>query len=315
MIQRHFIATYGTVLAALALFVFFALAADNFVNPTNLLNIGKQVSFLAILAIGFSLAFTTAELDLSFGAVCSLCAVVVGGLVFHNVAPVLAVAAALAVGFIAGMINGLLVTRLRIPSLIATLAMASVATGTAFGITGGVAFVGRWDPAFLALGRGSVLGVPALILWTAAVALAAAFVLKQTRLGMHLVFTGEAEEAARLAGVKVRRMKVIALAFAGLCAGLVGTLLAATLNSAAPDMAKDYLLTSIAAVLLGMTMFEPGRCNVPGTLVGAATIGMLGNGLVLMGAPYYVQDIVLGFIIVASVAVSAAALKKAAFGI
>lgn len=315
MIQRHFIATYGTALAALALFVFFALAADNFVNPTNLLNIGKQVSFLAILAIGFSLAFTTAELDLSFAAVCSLCAVVVGGLVFHNVAPVLAVAAALAVGLVAGMINGLLVTRLRIPSLIATLAMASVATGTAFGITGGVAFVGRWDPAFLALGRGSVLGIPALILWTAAVALAAAFVLKQTRLGMHLVFTGEAEEAARLAGVKVRRMKVIALAFAGLCAGLVGTLLAATLNSAAPDMAKDYLLTSIAAVLLGMTMFEPGRCNVPGTLVGAATIGMLGNGLVLMGAPYYVQDIVLGFIIVASVAVSAAALKKAAFGI
>ncbi|MCC7039369.1 MAG: ABC transporter permease [Burkholderiales bacterium] len=313
--NRHFFATYGTALAALVLFVFFALAADNFVNPTNLLNVGKQVSFLAILAIGFSIAFTVAELDLSFAAVCSLCAVVGGGLVFHQVAPALAVAAALGVGLVAGIVNGLLVTRLRIPSLIATLAMASVATGTAFGITGGVAFVGRWDPAFLALGRGNVAGIPALILWTAAVALVVLFVLKQTRLGMHLVFTGEADEAARLAGVKVKRMKVVALAFAGLTAGLVGTLLAATLNSAAPDMAKDYLLTSIAAVLLGMTMFEPGRCNVPGTLVGAATIGMLGNGLVLMGAPYYVQDIVLGFIIVASVAVSAAALKKAAFGI
>jgi len=313
--MRHLLATYGTAIAALALFVFFCVAADNFVNPTNLLNVGKQVSFLAILAIGFSIAFTAAELDLSFGAVCSLCAVVVGGLVFHKVAPALAVAAALGVGLCAGLVNGLLVTRLRIPSLIATLAMASMATGTAFGLTGGVAFVGRWDPAFLALGRGSVLGIPALILWTLGVALFALFVLKQTRLGLHLVFTGEAEEAARLAGVKVRAMKVTALAFAGLCAGLVGTLLAATLNSAAPDMAKDYLLTSIAAVLLGMTMFEPGRCNIPGTLVGAATIGMLGNGLVLMGAPYFVQDIVLGFIIVASVAVSASALKKAAFGI
>jgi ribose transport system permease protein len=312
---RNFLATYGTALAALVLFVFFCAAADNFANPSNLLNVGKQVSFLAILAIGFSIAFTAAELDLSFAAVCSLCAVVVGGLIFHKVTAVLAVAAALGVGFAAGLLNGVLVTRLRIPSLIATLAMASVATGTAFAITGGVAFVGRWDPAFLALGRGDVFGIPALILWTAAVALVALFVLKETRLGMHLVFTGEAEEAARLAGVKVRAMKVAALAFAGLCAGLVGTLLAATLNSAAPDMAKDYLLTSIAAVLLGMTMFEPGRCNVPGTLVGAATIGMLGNGLVLMGAPYFVQDIVLGFIIVASVAVSASALKKAAFGI
>ena len=313
--KRHVLATYGTAIAALALFVFFCVAADNFVNPTNLLNVGKQVSFLAILAIGFSIAFTVAELDLSFAAVCSLCAVVVGGLVFHKTTPLLAVAAAVGVGLVAGLVNGWLVTRLRIPSLIATLAMASVATGTAFAITGGVAFVGRWDPAFLALGRGSVLGIPALILWTAGVAAIALFVLKQTRLGMHLVFTGEAEEAARLAGVKVRRMKVLALAFTGLCAGLVGTLLAATLNSAAPDMAKDYLLTSIAAVLLGMTMFEPGRCNVPGTLVGAATIGMLGNGLVLMGAPYYVQDIMLGVIIVASVAVSASALKKAAFGV
>jgi ribose transport system permease protein len=273
------------------------------------------VSFLAILAIGFAIAFTAAELDLSFAAVCSLCAVVVGGLIFHKVTPLLAVPAAVGVGLFAGVVNGLLVTVLRIPSLIATLAMAAVATGTAFAITGGIAFVGRWDPAFLALGRGSVLGIPALILWTAAVALAVQFVLKQTRLGLHLVFTGEADEAARLAGVKVKRMKLLALAFSGLCAGIVGILLAATLNSAAPDMAKDYLLTSIAAVLLGMTMFEPGRCNVPGTLVGAATIGMLGNGLVLMGAPYYVQDILLGFIIVASVAVSASALKKAAFGI
>ena len=312
---RHLLATYGTAFAALALFLFFAVAANNFTNPTNLLNILKQISFLAILAIGFSIAFTAAELDLSFAAVCSLCAVVVGGMIFHKVAPLLAVPAAIAVGLFAGAVNGLLVTALRIPSLIGTLAMAAVATGTAFAITGGVAFVGRWDPAFLALGRGSVLGIPALILWTAAVAIAVQFVLKQTRLGLHLVFTGEADEAARLAGVKVKRMKLFALAFSGLCAGIVGVLLAATLNSAAPDMAKDYLLTSIAAVLLGMTMFEPGRCNVPGTLVGAATIGMLGNGLVLMGAPYYVQDILLGFIIVGSVAVSASALKKAAFGI
>ena len=315
MNARHVLATYGTAIAALCLFTFFAIAADNFINPTNLVNVLKQVSFLAILGIGFSVAFTVAELDLSFAAVCSLCAVVVGGLIFHKYSVVFAVAAAIAVGLCAGVLNGLLVTRLRIPSLIATLAMASVATGLGFAITGGVAFVGRWDPAFLALGRGSVLSVPALILWTAAVAILVQLVLTQTRLGLHLVFTGEADEAARLAGVKVMRMKVTGLAFSGLCAGIVGVLLAATLNSAAPDIAKDYLLTSIAAVLLGMTMFEPGRCNVPGTLVGAATIGMLGNGLVLMGAAYYVQDIMLGFIIIASVAVSASALKKAAFGI
>jgi len=312
---RRVVATYGTAFAALALFAVFAATADNFLNPTNLLNVLKQVSFLAILGIGFGLAFTVAELDLSFAAVCSFAAVVAGGMIHHKYPPLAAIATAVGVGLTAGTLNGLLVTRLKIPSLIATLATASICTGLAFAITGGVAFVGRWDPGFLSLGRGSLIGVPALIWWTGGVALFVLFVLKQTRIGLHLVFTGEAEEAARLAGVKTRRMKLLGLVFAGACAGLVGTLLAATLNSAAPNMAGDYLLTSIAAVLLGMTMFEPGRCNVPGTLVGACTIGMLGNGLVLLGAPYYVQDITLGVIIVASVAVSASALKKAAFGI
>jgi ribose transport system permease protein len=275
----------------------------------------KQVSFLAILGLGFGMALITSELDLSFANVCSFAVVAVGGLIHHGDPPPVAVAAGLAVGTAAGALNGVLVTRLKIPSLIATLATASVANGIAFAITGGVAFVGRWNPDFLALGRGSLFGIPVLILWTAAAALLAWFLLKHTRLGFHMVFTGEADEAARLSGINVRRTKLIGLLLSGLAAGVVAVLLTATLNSAAPNMANDYLLRSIAAVLLGMTMFEPGRCNVPGTLVGAATIGMLGNGLVLMGAEYYVQDIMLGVIIVASVALSASTLKKAAFSV
>jgi ribose transport system permease protein len=256
-----------------------------------------------------------AELDLSFASVCSFAAVVVGGLIHHGLAPALAVLCGLAVGLAAGLLNGVLVTRLKIPSLIATLATASVANGLAFAVTGGVAFVGRWDPAFLALGRGAIFGIPALVLWMAGAAALVLFLLKQTRLGLHLVFTGEATEAARLAGIKTRRMKLLGLAGSGFAAGLAAVLLTAHLNSAAPNMAGDFLLNAIAAVLLGMTVFEPGRCNVPGTLLGAAMIGMLGNGLVLLGAPYYVQDIMLGIIIVASVALSAVTLKEAAFGV
>jgi ribose transport system permease protein len=312
---KEFLATYGTAVAAAILFAVFAVAAPNFLNPTNLLNVLKQVSFLAILGLGFGMALVTSELDLSFANVCSFAVVVVGGLIHHGYPPALAVAGGLGVGAVAGALNGVLVTRLRIPSLIATLATASIANGLAFAVTGGVAFVGRWDPAFLALGRGSLLGVPVLILWTALAALTVAFVLKHTRLGLHMTFTGEADEAARLSGIDVRRAKQVGLLFSGVAAGCVAILLTATLNSAAPNMASDYLLRAIAAVLLGMTMFEPGRCNVAGTLVGAATIGMLGNGLVLMGAEYYVQDIMLGVIIVASVALSASTLRKAAFSV
>jgi ribose transport system permease protein len=311
----RFIATYGTALAAIAVFVIFAATAPNFLNPTNLLNILKQISFLAILGLGFGLAFIAAELDLSFANVCSFAAVVVGGLIHHGVAPLLAVAAGLGIGLAAGTLNGLLVTRLKIPSLIATLATAAICNGLAFAVTGGVSFVGRWDPRFLAIGRGTLFGVPSLVLWTAATALIVLFLLKRTRLGLHLVFTGEAAEPARLAGIKTARMKLFGLAASGLAAGFAAVLLTAHLNSAAPGMAGDFLLNAIAAVLLGMTMFEPGRCNVPGTIFGAAMIGMLGNGLVLLGAPYYVQDIMLGIIIIASVALSASTLKKAAFSI
>jgi ribose transport system permease protein len=304
---------YGTALAGAALVAFFALAAPNFTNPTNLLNIGKETSFLAILALGFTVALIAGELDLSIAEVASLAAVVAGALVQWGHPPLAAVAAALAVGLGAGLANGFAVTVLNVPSLIATLGLAAVAKGFAFMLTQGVAFVGRWPTEFTGLARGSVVGVPNLIVWMAAIAALAWFVIGWTRTGIHLTATGEATEAARLAGVKTGRMKRLGLALCGLLAGATAVLLASSLSSAAPNMAGDYFLYAIASVLLGMTMFDPGRPNVPGTLVAAATLKVLGNGLVLLGAPYYVQDMVLGVIIVASVAFSAAALKRAAF--
>lgn len=313
--MRGFIGTYGTALAGLAVFLFFVAFAPNFANPANLLNILKQVSFLAILGIGFTFALTTGELDLSFANLASLAAVATGGLIHTGHPVALAILAGLAIGVAGGLLNGLLVTRVKVPSLIATLATASIANGLAFWLTAGVAFVGRWDKSFVALGRGSILGVPALVLWMAAVTAIALFVLKSTRTGFHMVCTGEAEEPARLAGIRVRAMKTLGLTLSGALAGLTAVLLAANLSSAAPSMAGDYLLTSIAAVLLGMTMFEPGRPNIPGTLAGGIVIGVLSNGLILLGADYYVQDIVLGLIIIGSVALSASTLKKAAFGV
>ena len=306
---------YGTFFASCALFVLFAIFAPNFLSLGNLTNIVKHISFLAVLALGFSLALTTAELDLSFANVCSVASVSAGWLVHNNYPLWSAVAAGLSVGLVAGLLNGILVTWVKVPSLIATLATASIANGFAFMITQGVAFVGAWNPDFLWIGRGNVAGVPILIVWMALLALAAWFLLKFTPTGLRMLTVGQADEAARLAGIPVRRIKLLGLALSGLAAGIAAVLMTANLASAAPNSAGDFMLTSIAAVLLGMTMFEPGRPNVPGTLCGALTIGMLGNGLVLMGAQYYVQDIALGVIIVASVAVSSSFLKRAALSI
>jgi ribose transport system permease protein len=304
---------YGTALAGLALVVFFLLFAPNFASPGNLLNVLKDTSFLAVLALGFALALTVAELDLSVAEVASLAAVTVGALVQAKLDPLLAVAAALAVGLAAGAFNGFGVTVLKVPSLIVTLGSAAIARGLAFFMTQGVAFVGRWPTEFTGLARGSVGGVPNLVLWLGGVSVAAFLLLQWTRTGSRMRATGEADEAARLAGIATARMKRLGLILSGFLAAVTAVLLAANLSSAAPNMAGDYFLYAIAAVLLGMTMFEPGRPNVPGTVFAAFVLKALGNGLVLMGAPYYVQDVVLGIIIIGSVAVSASVVRQAAF--
>jgi len=312
-VVRDIIGKYGTALAGLALIAFFLIFAPNFATPINLINVLKDTSFLAILALGFALAFTVAELDLSVAEIASLAAVICGWMVQHQYPPLLAFASAIAVGGALGAVNGFGVTRLRIPSLIMTLGVAAIAKGCAFMITQGIAFVGRWPSGFTGLARGYTLGIPNLVLWMAGATLFAYGLIKWTRTGAHMVATGEADEAARLAGIATARMKRIGLLLAGLMAGLMAVLLAANLSSAAPNMAGDYLLYAIAAVLLGMTMFEPGKPNVVGTVFAALVLKVLGNGLVLLGAPYYVQDIVLGAIIIGSVAFSASVMKKAAF--
>jgi ribose transport system permease protein len=310
---RKLIGHYGTAMAGLALIVFFVLFAPNFASGANIVNVLKDTSFLAILALGFTLAFIVAELDLSIAEMASLAAVVCGWLVQLQYPPYVAVAAALGVSIALGAANGYGVTVLRIPSLIMTLGTAAIAKGLAFMITQGVAFVGSWPVSFTGIARGNTLGVPNLLLWFVAVALFADGLVRWTRTGAHMVATGEAEDAARLSGIATARMKRFGMLLAGALAGIMAVLLAANLSSAAPNMAGDYLSYGIAAMLLGMTMFKPGKPNVGGTVFAALVLKVLGNGLVLLGAAYYVQDIVLGTIIIGSVAFSASAMKKAAF--
>jgi ribose transport system permease protein len=307
------LARFGTAFAGLLVLLFFAAFAENFASLGNLAIVLKETAFLAILAIGFALALTTAELDLSIADVASLAAVATGALIQGGAAPIVAVLVGLGVGLGAGVLNGLTVTVLKVPSLIATLGMAAVAKGFGFMITQGVAFVGRWPREFTGLGRGSQLGVSNLIWWMAGIGFLAWLLLKWTRTGLHMVATGEADEAARLAGIRTGRMKRLGLALAGLLAGVTAVLLAASLSSATPNMAADHFLYAIAAVLLGMTMIEPGRPNILGTLLAAFMLKALGNGLVLLGAPYYAQDIALGAIIIGSVALSATVMRRAAF--
>jgi ribose transport system permease protein len=311
--MRGFMERWGTAVAGLALIAFFMLFAGNFAALSNLVNVLRDTSFLAILALGFALALTTGELDLSVAEVASLSAVVAGGCIQNGVHPALAALAALATGTALGAFNGFGVTVLFVPSLIVTLGTAAIARGVTFMATQGVAFVGRWPPLFTGLARGVTFGVPNLVWFLGVISGLVYVLLKWTPTGAHMTATGEADEAARLAGIATARMKRRGLTLSGFLAGLTGLLLAANLSSASPNMAGDYFLYAIAAVLLGMTMIEPGRPNVVGTVFAAFVLKVLGNGLILLGTPYYVQDIMLGGIMIASVAFSSAVGKKVSF--
>ncbi len=304
---------YATALAGLLVVLFFALFAENFATLANLATILRETSFLAILSIGFALALCTGELDLSIADVASLAAVSVGAVIHAGAGTLTAILAGLLVGLGAGALNGVAVTVLNVPSLIATLGTAAMTRGFGFMITQGVAFVGRWPRDFTALARGAFGGVSNMVWWMALVAFGGWVLLKWTRTGQHMIATGEADEVARLAGIRILAMKRLGLGLAGVLAGAMAVLLAAGLSSASPGMANDYFLYAIASVLLGMTMIEPGRPNIGGTLIAAFTLTALGNGLVLLGAPYYAQDIALGAIIIGSVAFSASVMRQAVF--
>jgi len=313
--MREFIARYGTPLCGLILLVILSMIARNFIMMDNILTILKQASFLAILSVGFTFALMTSELDLSFASLCSLIAVIVGGMLHGGVFWPLAVLVGLGMGIGGGLLNGFLVTYAKVPSLITTLGTAAIATGIAFMATGGVSFVGRFDANFLSLARGSLFAIPNLVLFMGLVVGMAFVFTTRMKTGLHMLMSGEAGEAARRAGIATRAMKILGLTLSGTCAGFAAILLVASLSSAAPQMADDFLMNGIAAVLLGMTMFDPGRPNILGSFIGALMIAVLSNGLVLLGAPYYLQNIMLGFIVIGSVSVSASTLKKAALSL
>ncbi|MDO9526399.1 MAG: ABC transporter permease, partial [Gemmobacter sp.] len=235
--MKPIIETYGTAIIGLLIVTFFVVFAPNFASPGNMVNVLKDTSFLAILALGFMLALIVSELDLSIAEVASLSAVTCGALVASGFHPMIAVGAGLALGTAAGLINGLGVTVLKVPSLIMTLGVAAVAKGLSYMLTQGVAFVGRWPTSFTGLSRGNLWGVPHLVIWLTIAGLAAYVLLKWTRTGSHMIATGEADEAARLAGIRTKRMKRLGLTLSGILASVTAVLLAANLSSAAPGMA------------------------------------------------------------------------------
>lgn len=307
-----------TVIALLAVTLFFGIMAPNFVSLSNFLIMFKHIAIVAILAIGMTYVILTGGIDLSVGSIAGLSGMVAGGLILQGltIAPLgiviypsipVVVLVSLALGALIGVVNGVLIARFRVAPFIATLGMLYIARGAALLLSNGATFpnlVGSPDYAnqgFPWLGSGVVLGIPVPVWLVAVLALAAAFAASRTAFGRRVYAIGGNERAALLSGVRVDRIKVAVYAISGLCAALVGLIVASDLVAAHPASGETFELSAIAAVVLGGASLAGGRGTIAGTIIGACVIGILGDGMVMMGVSEFWQMVIKGAVIIAAV--------------
>ena len=307
---RSFFIKYGTLLSVLVLLIIFSLFVPNFSNPQNLINILRQMALLTIISEGFTMCLIVGELDLSFANVASLSSVVIATMLVNKANPLYAILLTLLIGFIFGLANGLLITKVGISSMIVTLASGIIAQGLAFMYTKGVSVYGSMPKGFLALGRGSVGPIPSLVIIMALVVVFFHVLTNRTKVGRYMEATGQNPTAAYLAGISVNLYKILGMIFSSLGAAFVGILLTSRLGSATPTGGAGFLMDGFATSLLGMTVLGLGRASPFGTFIGALLIGLLNNGMTLLGAPYYIQDITKGSIIILAVAITSSQSRK-----
>ncbi|MGM1034530.1 MAG: ABC transporter permease [Bacillota bacterium] len=291
-----------TLIGFFVLCTFFSFASGEFLSSENVSNIIRQVSINGILAVGMTFVILTGGIDLSVGSVMAFTGTIMVGLMINNGMPAIAaVLIGIILGALLGYINGLFISRARIPAIIVTLAMMEVARGLALLYTGGYPLSGV-SKSFTFIGRGYLFGVipmPAVIMIL--VFIIAYIILNHLPIGRYIYAIGGNEEAVRLSGVKVKRIKTFVYLISGITASISGLIMTSRLASGQPMAGEGYELDAIAAVVLGGTSIAGGRGHIFGTILGALLLGVLSNGLNLMDVSPYVQRVLKGAIIVGAI--------------
>lgn len=308
---RRWLGDYGIVLAFLALCAALALTQDNFMSWGNWVNLLRQTSINGLLAIGMSFVILGGGIDLSVGSVLAVAAMVSASLVSgESPQPLwLAISAGLGVGAGLGAVNGLFIARLTLPPFVVTLGMLSVARGLTFIYSDGMP-IANLSASFRFLGQGLVGGVPVPVLLLGLCFGLGWFVLQHTPFGRYVYAIGGNLKSARTSGVPTRSVMFSTYVISGLLAGLAGLILAARTTSALPQAGVAYELDAIAAVVIGGTSLQGGIGSLFGTLIGALIIGVINNGLDLMGVSSYYQQVIKGSIIVAAVLIDVSRKKQ-----
>ena len=301
-----FLGKYGTLVGLLVMVAVFAcLAPQAFPTFGNFINVLNQASLSMIIAGGLTVAVIVGELDLSLGFLASFAGVLTPGLIVNqHFGVATAIVAVLACGAFAGLCNGLIVTKARVNSVIATLGTGTIIVGLNFAYTTGAPIVNGVPDSFLDIALGQVWGIPHNVLIMAAVLTVLWIVVERTPVGQDIQAVGGNPVAAELSGIRVDRIKILGFVVAGTCAALTGILLASVLGSGTTGAADSYLLTAFAAVFLGSATLRDGEFHILGTCVGVIIIAVGFNGLAIFGAPTFYQYLFQGAILILAVGLS-----------
>jgi inositol transport system permease protein len=291
--------TYAIIIVLLVICGISACLTPTFLNGENLTNIMRQVSIITIIAFGETMLIIAGMVDLAPGSVAALAGCIGIGTYLATHSVLVAVISATAVGVITGLISGFVVTKFRVPSFIMTLAMMTMARGVTFIYTKGFPI---YDiGAINYLGKGNLLGAPIPVVVMLALAMFSALLLNKTRYGRYLYAIGGSEDAAVAAGIKVRRIKILAFITCGVFSAIGGLLLMARLNSGQPAAGVGYEFDAITGAIIGGTSFTGGVGTILGTLAGSLIVGVINNVLNLLSVPSYYQQVLKGLIIVVAV--------------
>ena len=292
----------GVFLAFVLLFVMLSLVKDSFFTSINLFNVARQITVNIILASGLTMAILIGGIDLSVGSIIAVSACLVGGLMTNNHLPVgVAILISILVGMLFGAINGLLISRTNIPPFIITLGTMNIGRGIARLYTD-TSTILISDPVFSYIGKGKLFGmIPIQIIYIILFCLLAWFILNRTQFGRHMYAVGDNEQAALFTGINVKRVKFFVYILVGFFAACAGILSAARTSSALFSVGEGYEMDAIAAVVLGGTSMTGGVGRLAGSIIGALLIGVLSNGMNLLGFDASWQYVVKGAVLVLAV--------------
>jgi ribose/xylose/arabinose/galactoside ABC-type transport system permease subunit len=293
---------YGIVLAWIALIVIFFVAQKNFLSVRNIFNILRQVSIVGICSVGMTFVILTGGMDLSVGSVIGVTSVAGALMLSGGVSSIIAVPAALLIGFTSGLINAFFINTFNVAPIIMTLGMMTSLRGIAYIICGGLP-VYKIPESYLFLGQGYVWGIPVQVIIMAIIFAFGYFVLNKTSFGRSVYGIGGNREASRLAGVNVKKNLYIIYTMAGMLYSAAGLILLARVNSGQPRSGEGYEMDVITACILGGISVSGGEGRIGGVIIGVLMMGTLTNGMVIMNITEFWQWVVKGFVLIIAVTV------------